>query len=277
MPAGYSLPSLLSSYFRETPKNEWDNEWTVQGEVLAVFRKVVISKSEKNPADVDAIKAGLVTSSKDNDSSGQGVGKGTRDNLAGRDKSNFVDNSQNETVGKNDLLQFVTWEKTLSDRLAQFKIDQDKAISEAAQIFTNQVIHHAVVYDRIVSTIDKAQEQLDQIVEQCRGEAKQWFRYSLLAAILGFLVILGGVVLAIVKLNVSLGFLTALGSIVPDVAALLFFQQRNKTNERLDRFYNEQLDMTSIYKATELTLTTSGKSQENLKELIIKKLLNIPV
>ncbi len=257
------------------PRSEWDQEWQIQGKVVALFRKSFATKNENISTVLDALKAGAVVSTVENSRDGQGIGKEDIDRLTELVKDKLASKPGNELLIDNYKNQPEAWQKTLRDELAQVDVDQDKEILRAAKSVTTHVIQEDVFYDHIVTANNVAQGQLDQIVEQCRKEARQWFQYSLLAAILGFLVILGGVIIAIVTVNVSLGFLTSLASIVPDVAALLFFRQANGANERVDKFFKELVNIANIYKATELTLTTNGESQDRYKGLIIKKWLGL--
>src|SRR6266568_1796038 len=204
-----------------------------------------------------------------------GAGKEDYDRLTELVEGKLIGKSENELLIAKYLDQPESWQNTLKSEFEKVNIDQDKEILNAAKRVTSQFMQKDVVYDRVFSANNATQKQLDQIVEQCSKQAKQWFRYSLLAAILGFVVILGGVILAILTVNVSLGFLTSLASIVPNVASLLFFRQANNANKRLDNFYKELVRIASIYKATELTLTTPIETQDGYKELIIKKWLSL--
>ncbi len=257
------------------PKSEWDNEWQVQGKVVAIFRKSIATKSENISAILDALKVGSNANTKEDSQNDLGAGKEDYDRLTELVEGKLIGKSENELLIAKYLDQPESWQNTLKSEFEKVNIDQDKEILNAAKRVTSQFMQKDVVYDRVFSANNATQKQLDQIVEQCSKQAKQWFRYSLLAAILGFVVILGGVILAILTVNVSLGFLTSLASIVPNVASLLFFRQANNANKRLDNFYKELVRIASIYKATELTLTTPIETQDGYKELIIKKWLSL--
>lgn len=253
------------------PQSEWDTEWQVQGKVVATVRNSAANEGENISAILKALKVGTRMSNNENSNEFQDDGKEASDRLTDLVKEKL----RNEELVNNYQVQPEPWKKTLRDELEQVGVDKDKAILNAAKKVTSHITQENVFYDHVVTANNSNQEQLDKILKQCRDEARHWFRYSLLAAIIGFLVILIGVSLAIFTINVSLGFLTSLASIVPNVAALLFFRQANKANERLDSFYTKLVNIASIFQATELTLTINRETQDHFKGLIIRKWLGL--
>jgi hypothetical protein len=81
-----------------------------------------------------------------------------------------------------------------------------------------------MAYDNIAATAASTRKQIEEIHAQGRKQAEQWSRFSLIAAILGFLIVIGGG-LAILLGNVPAGLVTSAAGIIPEVAAALFFQQ----------------------------------------------------
>ncbi|HEY6542395.1 MAG TPA: hypothetical protein VIZ18_15735 [Ktedonobacteraceae bacterium] len=121
--------------------------------------------------------------------------------------------------------------------------------------------------------MDNTHEQLEQISQLSRTQAKQWFQYSIWAAVFGFVLIIAAVIVALITANVGLGFLSSLAGLLTEGASVLFFQQSKEANKRLDDFYKEILDEARINQAIELALSATSERQNNYVEQIIKKLL----
>lgn len=130
-------------------------------------------------------------------------------------------------------------------------------------------------YDRIAATADTTRKQIEQIHTQGRKQAEQWSRLSLIAAILGFLIVLGGG-LAILVGNTPAGLVTTIAGVIPEVAAALFFQQAREANKRVDTIREKLLEAEGIHRAIELSMTTDEETQVRLKEAIILRILGLP-
>jgi hypothetical protein len=85
----------------------------------------------------------------------------------------------------------------------------------------------------ITPQLQTADRQLEQIYEQDLRQASQWFRISILAAILGFLLILGGGV-TVLTWNILVGFVIVIaGGLFESIAAFSLQKVRN-ANSLLD-------------------------------------------
>ena len=122
--------------------------------------------------------------------------------------------------------------------------------------------------ERVIVTSRVRRQQLEQTFEECRGQAKHWFRWSLIAAILGVLVIFGGVAMILI-LNITAGLVTSASSIIIEAVSALFFRQLREANKRVDNYYEKLLKEERIHQLIELALTTNIKMQNHLIEIII--------
>jgi hypothetical protein len=129
-------------------------------------------------------------------------------------------------------------------------------------------------YERIVAAADSTRKQIESIYDQTRNQADQWSRLSLIAAVLGFLIVVGGIVAMFIG-NTPAGIITAAAGVIPEVAAALFFQQMGEANNRVDAIREKLYEAEGTYRAIEFSLTTDEETQGRLKETIILRMLDI--
>lgn len=168
----------------------------------------------------------------------------------------------------------VVWKATLEGELIRAKIDQDKEIDETVQQLAALVTPKDAAHERIAAAANATHQQLERIYEQGREQAKQWSLFSLIAAILGFLVILGGIV-AVLMVSTAIGVITSVAGLIPEVAAALFFQQARDANKRVDTISDKLLEVDKIHRAIEIALTVDDASQDRLKETILLRILGL--
>jgi TRADD-N domain-containing protein len=168
----------------------------------------------------------------------------------------------------------VIWRAPLEQELIRANVDQDEQLDEAAQKLAILVTPKDAAYDRIATAANATRQQLERIYEQGRDQAKQWSLFSLVAAIAGFLVIVGGVV-AVLTVNTAVGVITSIAGLIPEVAAALFFQQARDANKRVDTISDKLLEVDKIHRAIEIVLTVDGASQDRLKETIVLRILGL--
>lgn len=115
---------------------------------------------------------------------------------------------------------------------------------------------------------------MNQIQGLGHHQANRWFQMGLVAAIIGFLVIIIGAILAMFTVGIT-GILTSIASIIPGTVSVLFFQQAKEANKRLDDFYGKLIEIEEINRAVDLSLTASNEAQDHYKGLIIFRLLGL--
>jgi hypothetical protein len=130
-------------------------------------------------------------------------------------------------------------------------------------------------YESIAAAANATRQQLTQIYDQSRQQAADWTRSSLGAAALGFLFVLGGLV-ALLLGNTTVGLVTTASSLIPDVAAALFFQQAREANKRVDENQERLLETEGIHRAIDLVMTLDEEdARDQLKGTIILKALGL--
>ena len=130
-------------------------------------------------------------------------------------------------------------------------------------------------YERIAAAANATRQQLTQIYEQSRQQATDWTRFSLGAAVLGFLIVLGGIVTMLLG-NTTVGLVTTAASLIPEVAAGLFFQQARGANRRVDENQERLLGAEGIHQIIELVITIDDEgTRDRLKGTIILNALGL--
>lgn len=166
------------------------------------------------------------------------------------------------------------WRAPLAQELIRADIDQDQQIVETVQKLASLVTPKDAAYHRIATAANATRRQLERIYEQGREQARQWSLFSLIAAIAGFLVIIGGIV-AVLTLSTAVGVITAIAGLIPEVAAALLFQQARDANRRVDAISDKLLEIDKIHRAIEIVLTVDDDAQDRLKETIVLRLLGL--
>ena len=113
----------------------------------------------------------------------------------------------------------------------------------------------SVAFERITAAATLTLRQLEKNYEQARNQANNWSRISLIAAGIGFLMVLAGIVQLLLG-NTTIGIVTSVSGIVPEIAAALFFNQVKGANARVETKEHNQ-------------------TKERLKETIIKQGLGV--
>jgi hypothetical protein len=140
---------------------------------------------------------------------------------------------------------------------------------------TQHVITYDTAFERITGTTNFITNQLDVSYKQTREQAQGWFRFSLIAAGIGFFLIGLGVV-AVIAGQVTAGVITAISSIIPNAAAALFFVQSKTANERVDAIQTRLTEAREISSAVEIANTIDDpKSRNNLKVVIVRQVLRL--
>lgn len=133
----------------------------------------------------------------------------------------------------------------------------------------------SVAFERIAAAATLTLRQLERNYEQARNQASNWSRISLIAAGIGFLMVLVGIVQLLLG-NTTVGIVTSVSGIVPEIAAALFFNQVKGANARVDAYHRNLIQAEAVHRAIELCETVEdNQAKERLKETIIKQVLGI--
>jgi len=130
-------------------------------------------------------------------------------------------------------------------------------------------------FERVIGSTAFVLNQLELSYKQTREQAQGWFRFSLIAAGIGFVLIGIGVV-AVILGQITAGLITAISSVIPNAAAALFFVQSKAANERVDSIQMRLTDAREIQSAVEIVNTFDDpKTRDKLKAEIVRKVLRL--
>jgi len=130
-------------------------------------------------------------------------------------------------------------------------------------------------FRRIATRSTFIRNQLEISYGQAREQAYMWFRFSLIAAGIGFLLVVAGVI-AVVLGQGTEGMITAVSSIVPNTVAALFFLQSKASNERVDVILRKLSEAREIETAVEIANSIETKRErDRLKSEIVRKVIGL--
>lgn len=151
--------------------------------------------------------------------------------------------------------------------------NNNSMISQSAK--NVEVVPFNTAFERLSGSTTFVVDQLKISYEQTREQAKGWFRFSIIAALLGFVLIISGAIVAIVG-QTTAGIITALASVIPNIASALFFAQSKSANERVDTILLQMSEAREILTSVEIANTIDdGKARDKLKAEIVRKALQI--
>ena len=137
------------------------------------------------------------------------------------------------------------------------------------------IIPYETAFERVVGSTTFVLRQLELSYRQTREQSQGWFRFSLIAACVGF-VLVGTGVIAVIFGQTTAGVITAISSVVPDVAAALFFVQSRAANGRVDTIQANLTEARDIQTAVEIVNTINDpKARDDLKAEIVRKALRL--
>ncbi len=130
-------------------------------------------------------------------------------------------------------------------------------------------------FERVTNSTNFVLKQLEPNYEQVREQAQGWYRVSLVAAGIGFILVSVGVVTVIIGQNTA-GVITALTGIIPEAAAALFFVQSQKANKRIDVILAKLTEARDIQIAIGIVNSIDDlKEQDKLKAEVVRRVLQL--
>jgi hypothetical protein len=134
--------------------------------------------------------------------------------------------------------------------------------------------------DLIIDLVGYSRSELQTYYEMGLGQAKKSYNYSIVAMWLGFLIIVGGIVLYLVPLPyVNNNFLSGnvqvltvvSGLIVEMIGALFFFMYRNSTNQLIYLYNRQRVMFDSVIC---LQICREMENKDDVYRLIIENILD---
>ena len=128
-------------------------------------------------------------------------------------------------------------------------------------------------FQRIAETSRFVTKQLELSYSQAREQAYTWFRFSIIAAVAGLLLIVVGIIVLLLGQTTE-GIITAISSVVPNAIAALFFLQSKASNERVHAIQIKLSESREIHTAIEIANSIETKKErDKLKAEIIRKVI----
>ena len=125
-------------------------------------------------------------------------------------------------------------DKGVSDVPATIGSPDEIKRAEAVLVEEPQRFSSAEAHDLTLQSITEAQQTANGIRAERMRQARHTFNAALSLAVIGTLIIFGGIVLLIVRESVAAGALTSGVGAVTEVVAAILFRLNHQTNNRLD-------------------------------------------
>jgi len=160
------------------------------------------------------------------------------------------------------------WRGPLRDKLEQVHADQDEEIVKTAQnLIALTKPQQANAYVNVNST----RTSLENIYRKYSRQARLWSLFSLIAVVIGFLLVLGGTD-AISRGLITPGMITIITGTAIEFAVSLLFRGVRQAYKQLDRIRQKLIETDTIIDAMTLALSTNN---EDLKQKIILRSLQL--
>lgn len=137
------------------------------------------------------------------------------------------------------------------------------------------VISYDAAFERVTGSTTFVLDQLEVSYRQTREQSQGWYRLSAIAAGVGFLLIIAGVVTVIVG-QLTAGIITSVAGVIPEAAAALFFAQGKEANRRVDAIQEKLGEARELLTALEIANTISDEiSRNEMKRSIVIKAIGL--
>lgn len=164
----------------------------------------------------------------------------------------------------------------VKEEIVQIGIDQDSVIvvdPRTSEILSKKPKTEA--YMQMIGATKADHRFKRKLFEENLKSAQQHMKFSLVAAGLGFLIVLGGVVAMMLGYSQA-GIVTSAAGIVSELVSVLFFNQARHFSERLDNTLNRLLDVEGFFRAFAIAeQLPEGNLRGQLFEAIVKKMIGI--
>lgn len=137
------------------------------------------------------------------------------------------------------------------------------------------IISYDSAFERVAGSTAFVLNQLELSYRQTREQSQGWYRFSAIAASIGFVLIAIGVV-AVLFGQTAAGVITSISGVIPEAAAALFFSQGKQANGRVDTIQEKLGEARELLTALEIANTITDESARNeMKKSIVLKALGI--
>jgi len=116
---------------------------------------------------------------------------------------------------------------------------------------------------------------LNEISRKLEQNLGSFFKFTLVFAGLGFIVVIAGLALLLVG-QITAGIISTIGSLIPDVIAAMFFSKDKELRGTIERYHQHVLDSQRLLTMIDVAETVrNGEERDSLKRQIIFKALGI--
>jgi hypothetical protein len=146
---------------------------------------------------------------------------------------------------------------------------------DSAGIPVQRQIEPNGAFERIAAQAAQTSQQVKELHDQARKEASFWFWASAIAAVLGFLLVIIGIVSILFFQQSAAAVFSSVCGVLLEVVAKLFFNQSTAANKRVDEYRQDLLEAQSVNQAIDLCgAMADPEAKKRLMEEIIRKLLD---
>ena len=156
----------------------------------------------------------------------------------------------------------------------------DGSVVVSGRDSTGATVKHTVeaepAFERIAAAAVQTSQQIKELCDQAKQQAAFWFWASAIAAVLGFVLVFGGIIAILFFRQSTVAIFSTVCGLLLEATARLFFQQSKEANTRVDEYRKGLLEAQGIFQAIELSKTSeSSEGRDHLRESIVKKLLGV--
>jgi formylmethanofuran dehydrogenase subunit C len=130
-------------------------------------------------------------------------------------------------------------------------------------------------FDRIAAAVKLNLTQIEENIQQARKDSSQFFKLTLVFASLGFVIVMGGVILLYLG-EMSAGIVAAVSSSVPEVTAALFFRKDQELRKTIEAYHGHMLSSQKLMTMIDVAETIrNAEEQDKMKRQIILSTLGV--
>lgn len=155
-------------------------------------------------------------------------------------------------------------------------VGRDLVAREVHQIGRNEkTLTQEQAFDRIAAAVKLYLTQIQENIQQARKDSSQFFKLTLVFASLGFIIVMGGVIL-LYSGEISAGIVAAVSSSVPEVTAVLFFRKDKELRKTIEAYHGHMLASQKLMTMIDVAETIGNPAeQDKMKQQIIFSTLGI--
>jgi hypothetical protein len=138
-----------------------------------------------------------------------------------------------------------------------------------------QAVHQAFeIWPHLSRLASSVSERIDYDHSNIRSQARQNYRISMIMSILGFLIIVAGIILASFVRLMEIGIVGTATGLILEAMGYLFFRQLENANRRMDIYHQQLLQTDGIEFLLAIAARLPAKRENACTEQIISAVLS---